>query len=135
MNGIRCLLVLASLSLFAGGCASPCTSTGWSFQVGKPAVMTAPAAVAQGPASLALYPVGAAPAAPPARGMAMAADAPCLPPPSPLAGGGMLAATAPGCDLNEICRRLERIERRLGGAPGVPTPQPRPLPPGPPSAE
>lgn len=136
MNQYQGLLVASLLALCSVGCALPTTTTGWSFQVGKPATMASHAAIAQGPGTMALYPVASYPAAPPSRGASLAALAAesgsCLPCPSGVSSaGGSLAALAPSCDLPEVCRRLERLERRLGGSPGLSTPPARPLPPGP----
>lgn len=137
MLGCRSLLPLGFLSLLSAGCTIPCHSTtGWSFQVGRPATMVAPAAIAQGPSNLAMYPVAAYPSSAPPHGASMAAmPADCCPTgggvslrPGP--GGPTLAAMGPHCDLDEICNRLERIERRMNGTPGTLS-MPRPMPSGP----
>jgi hypothetical protein len=80
---------------------------------------------------MALYPVAAYPSSAPVRGAALAAEAPCAPP--PISTHSSLAALGAACNLDEICARLARIEQRLGS--GATAPMPRPLPTGPASAQ
>ena len=142
---------IALTALASAGCQVPTSHTtmGWRFEVGRPATLSTPAAVSQGASNLALYPVGAVAAASPARPSILAAETPPACPdncqPCPPSGGllrrpalASIAPAAPPCDLNDVCNRLERLERRLGASspPGAQIPAvPRSLPPGPPSEQ
>lgn len=114
MQRLAGLFVLA-LSALAGGCGSPCATTGWRFEVGRPATMQAPAIVHQSSG-----PVGIAPVATAAgrTGLSYSLD------PEPVSSRGpTLAALSSSCTLDDICRMLERIERRLAVPPSAPMPR------------
>lgn len=135
---MRRLLCLALLGLApALGCASNCASTGWSFQVGRPASMMVPAAVEQTQGPLLVGSLGAGPAAVAApRGAFMAMSPPACVDASGAVGAnvGHAPVTADlagqgSCTLDDVCNRLARIEQRLSKQ-AAPEPIAAPMPKG-----
>jgi hypothetical protein len=107
------LLAPALLGLLQTGCMSGACSPYWRFECGKAGGVTSNAVYTQGsgPVGIAgLAASGAVFQAPPARSLAaLAQESPCdtLPPPRPA-----LAAT-PGCSMDDLCRLLYGIDRKL----------------------
>lgn len=131
---VRIMCCSALLAALSAGCTLPgaTCSTGWRYEIMKPATVTAPASpvvVQGGTGPLSLGPISST-AAVAARGALLAAEAPCAPPAAPHA----LLAAQPDCTMQRLCDTLDRIERRLN-AERIAAPLsggPRPLPPGPP---
>ncbi len=125
-------IVFAGLCLCYSGCGllAPTTTSGWHFEWLRPPTVSAPAVVSTGGPPLGLAGVGAGQTgmAPVTRAFASPACEPCQAPTAG-PGGGLprLAATGDACTLDEICRRLDRIEAKQNNA----LPPPRPLPMGP----
>ena len=126
------IVMLVPLLLTPAGCSSlfpvPEATTGWSFQVGTPAVVHTAAIVQQTGGIVSAVPLAGGPigalSATPAR---LAAE-PCLSS-SPLAPRASLAPAE--CDINDVCRRLDAVERRLSQPRAEELPPPRKLPAGP----
>jgi hypothetical protein len=125
-----CLSVLAGI---ATGCALPLpgssTTTGWSFTVTKPATVTTSAVVSHGEGAYAIAPVASVPTGAvfgPARPLAVTPADPCVTQ-GPGASRPTLAfsETDPSCTLEEVCRRLARLEAAQK-LPARPMPQAQP---------
>ena len=136
-RGVVARLLPALLSaVAAGGCCSSGSTTGWTFQIHRPptlasAALVSPTSTLYGLGGQALLPAGGAVLAP----TRFAAAAECTQTTSgrPLAlqaAAGPAAAMGDPClntSLEDLCRRLDRIERRLPSSPG---PMPRMMPKG-----
>jgi hypothetical protein len=126
-------LPLALLSLPACQLPVPCSGIGWNFQVGRPATMMSPAAITQTNGPMSVAAVASLPVGPPSPAI-RASAVPAITyaefdqPPVPV----RRSLPPPSCDLNEICARLERIERVCAHPTPAPLPAPLPLPKGPP---
>lgn len=113
------------------GCALPAThqTLGWRFEVGRPGTIVSPVAVEQTTGPLAMGTVTAAPAAQPGRPIMALAQEPCAPAAAAAVSSGPVLAAQPvtqGCSLDEICRRLDRLDARLNAAERAPMPRPIP---------
>jgi len=119
----------------ATGCNVPgafpgnCASTGWraGFEIGTPSVVGTTAIMQPGPTGSTPLPLAAAV---PAQ-LAMTPPAEAVP--LPITGGrprlGLRIAEPDPCDVAEMCRKLQLIERRLDDL-AVQLPMPRALPKG-----
>jgi len=122
-RGIMFALVVAPLML-AGCQSSPC-STGWSFQVGKPA--TVQAQTVMNPTTTTFAGQGVA-AGPLASDLALIAKeaatlaAPALLPMPRLAARAPLVSES-SCTLDDVCRKLDALAVALSR---IPTSQPMP---------
>ena len=122
----RIASLIACVPLCLAGCTSPCGSTtGWLFQVGKPATVGAPMLVSQTSGPVGLAGVGTG-------GILheVAAIGPTAP--SQIVSRPPLAATST-CTLDDVCRRLALIEARVNQPPlrreQLPMPAPaKPMP-------
>jgi len=119
----RFLFLLAALlaALPAGCCSGPTSTTGWVFQVGRPATLSTPVTVQQmtGPLAIggvAAEPVGATMTGPVARPVIAAAPPPVNPCADYAPVPAALASQGQPCTLQEICDTLRRIESRLPAA-------------------
>ena len=103
------LLALAALPLASVGCMGHY----WRCEMGKTGTISVPAAIQQGSGSLSLASLATTSAGPmvPAR---LAAADPCIESAPMPRKTPTLAASSPDCTLDEICKRLERIESRIG---------------------
>jgi hypothetical protein len=133
---MRYFFLVLPLALVPAGCALPgaSTTTGWQFTVGKPSTVQSSALVQQlqggvGVASVAALPLGGSAGAPITRAtmpMAMLGD--CGPSsPTPPSGSAFAALnTGNPCTLDDLCRRLDRLDQKLTTALTAKEPLPMP---------
>ncbi len=129
MRKWQAIVALVVAGVGAAGCATPCASTGWRFEVGRPSVFTSPGLVQQQSGNIAVSPLGTT--LPPVVGDLAAATV----------SGALKASTGPHilgktrtadeCTLEDVCLMLRRIESRLAQQ----APPTRPMPLGPPKMQ
>jgi len=114
------LFCLALVAIPLSGCALPgsTATTGWSFSVGKPSTALTPAVLSQMPAAYATQGLGAGPLTAPKAALPFAMAGDCGPGGSGGGGGPAFAAAAPrsDCTLDDVCRRLDSLERKINAA-------------------
>lgn len=123
MRHACCVALLA----LASGCQTPSTTTGWSFSVTKPPSIMSPAVISQQTGTFAIAPVAAYPAAAPVGPSRALALDPCV---SPGSGPTLAFSTNVECTLEDVCRRLARIESQQKAGAGLGQPRPMPQVPG-----
>jgi hypothetical protein len=118
MKGLSAAGLAAGLALLASaGCCTPCASTGWRFEVGRPAVFSSPGLVQQNTGPLSLSPLGTT-IPPLITGTAAQAGAvqlyPAAPPPQLLPPPRQMQAAPPQeCTCEQLLQLLQRIDARL----------------------
>lgn len=102
---MRSYLFVALVAL-ASGCCQPCASTGWRFEVGRPGTVTSPALVQQTSGTLTVGGIGAGPGVIASQSAsALTGFASGVAPPT--------AALSSSCTLDDVCRKLDRIQTLL----------------------
>jgi hypothetical protein len=120
----RFFAFLVVFMLSGCGMFCPFKSTGWEWRVYNPPTVSAPAIVAQGTAPVGVAAITAYPASPGAAPvMASRLPGPCDPCPPSTSSGPTLAAGNP-CVLEDVCRRLDAMERNLNAQKPLPKPMP-----------
>lgn len=128
MRIIGTITTALALAGLGAGCCSCGPKLGWSFQVGKPATVSAEALVSPALTSYGVGGVAALPAAGVVAAAPVAMREPC-PPPQSLLQPPRQAAPDPcaGISVEELCRRVIALEARLRaqGLPKAAEPMPK----------
>lgn len=114
-NAILCLLCLAALA--GAGCGATTATTGWKFEVGRPAVLSVPMSLQQTTGDVIVGGVATgSPSSTTLQGRAGAiATVEQLPPPRAMRAAQPRAALAISeeCTMEEMCRLLRGIDEKL----------------------
>lgn len=117
---------LGFVALCGSGCATPCASTGWRFEVGRPSVFQAPGIVQQQSGPISVSPLGTT-LPPTIEGGQMNQSAMVRGSSIPHVLGRTRQDASGDCTLEDVCQMLRRIEQRLTQRenPSIPLPMPK----------
>lgn len=114
-----CLMFAAAVAITAAGCGMNRPSLGWDFHIGRASSFYSPVALQQHSGTLSIAPVSSGPSLSPGTAYSpvplVPEELPVLPAPriGTTRKRGRLLIADDSCNLEEVCRRLEEIERRL----------------------